>query len=36
MKVSYNCAFVPDESRLVCYNRASIFGWTAFSYGFPN
>jgi hypothetical protein len=34
MKLSYNFAFVPDGTRIVCYNRASFFGWIAFSHGF--
>ncbi|SBV64942.1 conserved hypothetical protein [uncultured Citrobacter sp.] len=36
MKVSYNSAFVPEDERFVCYNRASFFGWIAFSHGFRN
>jgi|MedtruStandDraft_1076414.scaffolds.fasta_scaffold01840_11 hypothetical protein len=36
MKLSYNRAFLPEGSRIVCYNLASFFEWTAFSYGFRN
>ncbi|PKQ51042.1 hypothetical protein CXH12_00905 [Citrobacter portucalensis] len=36
MKVSYNSVFVPEECHFVCYNRASFFGWIAFSHGFRN
>jgi len=36
MKLSYKCAFVPEGTPIVCYNRASFFGRTAFSYGFRN
>ncbi|ATG04095.1 hypothetical protein CRH15_12630 [Lelliottia amnigena] len=34
MKLSYNCAFLPEGTRIVCYNRASFLKWTAFSHGF--
>ncbi|AHM84167.1 hypothetical protein KPNJ1_01761 [Klebsiella pneumoniae 30660/NJST258_1] len=36
MKLSYNFAFVPDGTPIVCYNLASFFGWIALSHGFGN
>ncbi|PCM84270.1 hypothetical protein CP903_03775 [Enterobacter cloacae] len=36
MKVSYNSVFLPEGTRIVCYNRASFIRWTAFSHGFRN
>ncbi|RDK16069.1 hypothetical protein CEJ32_05335 [Enterobacter sp. 9-2] len=36
MKLSYNCLFLPEGTRIVCYNRASFIKWTAFSHGFRN
>ncbi|TKK20548.1 hypothetical protein EcCFBP13530_08370 [Enterobacter cancerogenus] len=34
MKLSYNWVFLPEGTRIVCYNRASFNKWTAFSHGF--
>ncbi|OXU33887.1 hypothetical protein BME81_14820 [Enterobacter hormaechei subsp. steigerwaltii] len=36
MKLSYNGAFLPEATQIVCYNRASFIEWTAFSHGFRN